>query len=57
MPAYKKEIYANHAYNVYERHAYEMAYRKYTFIKWLSMGYIPYKMHVYERHAYNQIYI
>jgi hypothetical protein len=28
MPAYEREMYANHAYNIYERYAYKMAYRR-----------------------------
>ena len=49
-------MYANHVYDVYERHVYEMAYKRYTPIRWLSMGYIPCEMHAYERHAYGQMY-
>ena len=41
MPAYGREMHANHAYDAYERHTYEMA---------------VYGMHAYERHAYGQMY-
>ena len=50
-------MYANHVYDVYERHAYEMAYGRCTPMRWLSMGCILCEMHVYERHAYDQMYI
>ena len=50
-------MYANHVYNVYERHAYKMIYRRYTSIRWLFIRCISCEMHAYKRHAYSQMYI